>query len=103
VVTWIVSPSLAPTWNVTVMLPLSRLMLLNTALEPMRSTSEASMLISDWIALRSSVESVPFLYCTASSRTRWSIECTSCSEPSAVCTSDTASCALRWACARPAI
>ena len=35
------------------------------------------------------VESVPFLYCTARSRMRWSIECTSVSEPSAVCTSET--------------
>src|SRR3954468_20633009 len=45
----------------------------------------------------SSSESVPFWYCTASSRVRWSIECTSCSEPSAVWTSETASCALRSA------
>src|SRR3954468_23504694 len=55
------------------------------------------------MAALSDVESVPFWNCTASSRTRWSIECTSFSEPSAVCTRLTASCELRWACARPRI
>ena len=51
------------------------------------------------IAVLSPVDSVPLLYWTARSRTRWSIEWTSFSAPSAVCTSETASWALRWACA----
>ena len=63
----------------------------------------ASWLTSAVIAALSDVDSVPFLYCTASSRTRCSIEWTSFSEPSAVWTSETPSCALRWAWARPRI
>ena len=49
----------------------------------------------------SPVASVPFWYCTASSRMRWSIAWTWFSEPSAVCTSETPSCALRCAWSRP--
>ena len=97
------SPSSAPTWNVIVFAALSSWMPLNWALDPIRSTSEASMLISDWIAALSVVDSEPFLYCTARSRTRCSMEWTSCSEPSAVCTSEMASCAFRWAWSRPPI
>ena len=41
--------------------------------------------------------SVPLPYWTLRSRTRCSIECTSASEPSAVCTSEMPSCALRCA------
>ena len=69
----------------------------------MRSISEASWLISDWMAVWSCEDSVPFLYWTASSRTRWSIECTSLSWPSAVCTSEIASAVLRLAWSRPEI
>ncbi len=76
---------------------------LNWALEPIRSTSEPSMFTSDWIAALSFADSEPFLYCTASSRTRCSIEWTSCRLPSAVCTSEMASWELRWAWSRPPI
>src|SRR5690242_21318980 len=47
-----------------------------TTLFRFRSISEASWLISDWMAVRSVVDSVPLRYSTASSRTRWSIEWT---------------------------
>src|SRR5919204_2305208 len=76
---------------------------LKSASRPMRSTSDASWLTSDWIATLSVVESVPFEYSTASSRTRWSMAWTSLSEPSAVCVSEIASDALRWAWSRPLI
>ena len=73
----------------------STLMPLNSESVPIRSISDARWLISDWIADRSSVDIEPFLNCTASSRTRWSMLWTSTSEASAVCTIDTASRALR--------
>ncbi len=60
-------------------------------------------MISLWSAAWFVGDSVPFLAWTASSRTRWSIEWTSFSEPSAVCTIETASCRLRWAWPRPRI
>jgi len=97
VATPMVSPSLAPTWNEIVTCALSSLMPLNAAETPRRSISEASWLTSLCSAAWFCGESVPFLYCTASSRTRWSIECTSESVPSAVCTIETASCRLRCA------
>src|SRR5919198_1645015 len=69
----------------------------------MRSTSEASWLISLWMASLPVCDSEPFLYSTASSRTRWRMEWTSSRLPSAVCTIETPSWMLRWACARPRI
>ena len=71
------SPSLAPTWKVMVTWPFSSGMPLNWAEVPMRWISQASWVISDWMAVWSCVESVPFLYSTASSRTRCSIAWTS--------------------------
>ena len=97
------SESLAPTWKVIVTAAFRTLMPLNSALEPMRSISDASWLTSVWIALRSLSLSEPFLNWTASSRTRWSIEWTSSSEPSAVCTIEMPSWALRFAWSTPLI
>src|SRR3954451_3811877 len=73
IATAIVSPSLAPTWNDTVEVLLSRQMPLNWVVVPMRSISLASWLTSDWMADWLDALSVPFLNWTASSRTRWSI------------------------------
>ena len=103
VLTVIESPSFTPTWKVTEPAPDRRLMPLNLAEPPMRSISDASWLTSVWIAAWSSLLSVPFLYCTASSRTRWSMEWTSSRFPSAVCTIETPSWMLRFAWARPLI
>src|SRR5919201_975656 len=69
----------------------------------MRSISEVSASTSLWIAFWPDVESEPFLYCTASSRTRCRMLWTSSRLPSAVCTIETPSWMLRWACARPRI
>ena len=81
------SPSLAPTWNVIVPAePSSSLMPLKSAELPMRAISDCSWAASAVMAALSEVESVPLPYWTASSRTRCSIEWTSLSEPSAVCT-----------------
>ena len=55
------------------------------------------------IASLSSELLVPLLNCTFRSRTRCSIECTSVRAPSAVWTSETPSCTLRCAWARPPI
>ena len=76
---------------------------LNFVSEPIREISVPSDVTSFSIEVLSLADSVPFLYWTASSRTRPSMECTSASAPSAVCTSETASCALRWAWPRPPI
>ena len=97
------SLSLAPIWKVTVPAPVSSAMPLNCVWAEMREISLQSCVTSSVIEFLSEVDSVPLLNCTARSRTRWSIECTSASEPSAVCTIDTASCALRWAWSRPPI
>ena len=99
----IVWPSSAPTWKVTVGVPESSVIPLNFVSEPMRAISWPSEATSFSIEVLSLAESVPFLYWTASSRTRPSMLCTSWSEPSAVCTSEIASCALRWAWPRPPI
>src|SRR3954447_11015684 len=103
VATPICSPSLEPTWKDTVPAAFSSEMPLNLVVVPMRSISEASWLTSDWIADWLVELSVPFLYCTASSRTRCSMLCTVCRAPSAVWTSETPSDELRWAWARPRI
>ena len=68
---------------------------LNFVSEPMREISAPSEVTSCSMEVLSLAESVPFLYWTASSRTRPSMLCTSWSEPSAVCTSEMASWALR--------
>src|SRR4051812_19712954 len=97
----IVSPSPAPTWKVMVASAPSRSMSLNFEFPAMRVISSFSWSTSSWIDVLSSVESVPFWYCTASSRVRCSMEWISFNEPSAVWTSDTASWVLRWAWPRP--
>src|SRR3954451_23399803 len=97
------SLSLAPTWKVTAVVLSSSEMPLNFVVVPMRSISEASWLTSDWIAVWLVLLSVPFLYWTASSRTRWSMLWTVERAPSAVWTSETPSWMLRWFCARPRI
>src|SRR5213594_4158759 len=99
----IVSPSLEPTWKDTELVLFSREMPLNFVVEPRRSISDASCRTSDWIADWLVAPSVPFLYWTASSRTRCSMLCTVCRAPSAVWTSETPSWVLRWAWARPRI
>src|SRR3954471_16799532 len=50
VATVMISPSCAPTWNEIVLAALSSLMPLNSAVDPIRSISDPSMLTSDWIA-----------------------------------------------------
>ena len=77
IATLMTSPSLAPTWKETVLVFDSTLMPLNSAAAPMRSISEASWLTSVWMAACAEALSEPFLYWTASSRTRCSIEWTS--------------------------
>src|SRR5215212_10614813 len=99
----ICSVSLEPTWKDTVLVVFSRLMPLNCVVEPMRSISQASCRTSDWMADWLVALSVPFLNCTASSRTRWSIAWVVWRAPSAVWTSETPSWALRWAWPRPRI
>src|SRR5262245_9407336 len=101
--TEIVSPSLAPTWKVTEEADASSVMPLNDAALPMRSISDASWLTSLWIAALPVSDSEPFLYWTASSRTRCRMLWTSSRLPSAVCTIDTPSWMLRCAWARPLI
>ena len=76
-------------------MPVSSEMPLNFVPEPMRLISSRSWVTSPVTAVLSVVDSVPLLYCTARSRTRCSIECTSPSAPSPVCTSEMASWALR--------
>ena len=61
----------------------------------MRSISDESWLTSFWIEVRALLSSEPFLYWTASSRMRCSMEWTSSRLPSAVCTMDTPSWMLR--------
>ena len=90
-----VSLSLAPTWKVTDVLPLSRLTPLNTAALPMRVISADSWSTSDWMAPLPAAESEPLRYSTASSRTRCRMLWTSSRLPSAVCTMDTPSWMLR--------
>src|SRR3954470_13029781 len=98
-----VSPALAPTWKVTLVPPLRRLMPLNWGGLTMRPTSAESWVISAVMAARSAVERVPLLYWTASSRTRCRMEWTSLRAPSPVCTMLTPSRAFWWAWARPLI
>jgi hypothetical protein len=76
---------------------------LNSAESRIRVSSAVSCAISEVIFDWSVVESVPLACCTASSRTRPRIACISDSEPSAVCTRETPSWALRAACAVPRI
>ncbi len=98
----IVSPSLAPTWNVkpvepNTAVPLNFVWLVMSLISlPIWNTSAA-------IASLSSELLVPLSNCTFRSRTRCSMECTSVSAPSAVWTSEMPSCALRCAWARPPI
>ena len=64
------SPSLAPTWKVSVADEFRTLMPLNCAVAPICSISDRSWLTSVWIAVWSVLLSVPLPYCTASSRMR---------------------------------
>jgi hypothetical protein len=98
----IVSPVLAPTWNVLAV-PVSSLLPLNSVCVPMAVISVVSAVISEEMAALSSVFRVPPSCCTFSSRMRPSIECTSERAPSAVWTSEMPSWALRCDCARPPI
>src|SRR5262249_11341967 len=67
----------------------------------MRAISSQSCATSLVMAALSEADRVPLLYWTARSRTRCSIDCTSLIDPSAVWTSETASCAFRWAWSSP--
>src|SRR3954449_10991887 len=89
------SLSLAPTWRLTVPAPLSSWVPLNFVLALIVPISVASWATSARIAVLSVAFSVSLPYWTRSSRTRCSIEWTSVSAPSPVCTSETPSCALR--------
>src|SRR4051812_19822533 len=101
--TLMTSLSFEPTWKVTAVVLSSSEMPLNLVVVPMRLISLASWLTSDWTAVWSVELSVPFLYWTASSRTRWSMLWTVLRAPSAVWTSETPSPMLRWFWARPRI
>ena len=90
-----VSASLAPTWKVMLDEPVSRAMPLNLVLAPTAEISAHSWATSPVIDALSEADRVPLLNWTARSRTRWSMACTSAIAPSPVCTSETASCALR--------
>src|SRR4051794_13886182 len=103
ILTEITSLSLAPTWNVTLFVLSSSEMPLNFVAPAIRLISAESWLTSDWMAVWLVLLSVPFLYWTASSRTRWSMLWTVLRAPSAVWTSETPSWMLRWSCARPRI
>ena len=83
--------------------PFKRYDSLNLVVSATRSISVVSWSISDWIASRSVCELVPLEAWTASSFILWSIEWTSVSAPSAVCTADTPSSALVEAWSRPLI
>ena len=76
---------------------------LNLAEFPMRVISDCSAVTSDSMEDLPSADCVPLAYCTASSRTRWSIEWTSSRFPSAVWTIETPSWMFFWAWARPRI
>ena len=95
----------APTWRVTIVgvdAPNSA-MPLNVAESRIRTSSAVSCVISAPILAWSPVDSVPFDHWMASSRTRCRIECISFRAPSAVCTSEMPSWALRLAWAVPRI
>ena len=81
--------SSAPTWKVIAGAPESSAMPLNFVSLPIVEISAQSWATSAVIAALSAVARVPLLNWTARSRTRWSIECTSASAPSPVCTSET--------------
>ena len=76
---------------------------LNFELSRMRTSSAVSCATSAVILAWSDVDSVPLANWIDSSRTRCRIACISLREPSAVCTSEMPSCALRLACAVPRI
>ncbi len=101
-VTSMLSPALAPTWNLAeVKLPSSSLVPLKLALPATRSISFFSWLTSCCRAARSSAVLVALDDCTASSRMRCTMSPMLPSAPSAVCASDTPSLALRAATVRP--
>jgi hypothetical protein len=88
-----------PTWNVTVLaVPSSSLTPLNSVERPMRSTSLTRLWNSSSSVSRSWLLTEPFADWIASSRRRVRIELTSLSAPSAVCTKEMPSLALRLAC-----
>ena len=76
---------------------------LNVELSRIRTSSAVSCATSAVILAWSDVDSVPLANWIDSSRTRCRIECISFSAPSAVCTSEMPSCALRLAWAVPRI
>ena len=93
---------LATSWVVE-SAPVNRLSPLNFVRAAMLSTSVRSVSSSSPIAVRSLVDSVSLPACTVSSRMRCRMPCTSFSEPSAVCTIEMPTWALRDACCRPRI
>ena len=103
--TAIVSEVLAPTWNATPAPPWksavpvaeNRLSVPKVVLEPMRVISVRRALNSSCAALRAAWLLEPLAACTARSRMRWSMVLTSFRAPSAVCTTEMASWALRVA------
>jgi hypothetical protein len=76
---------------------------LKVACLEMRSISASRSSTSREMALRSEVLFEPLAACTASSRMRWIWSLSEASEPSAVCSMDTPSLALRMACDMPRI
>src|SRR5659263_146799 len=82
-------------------LPSRTLMLLKVVLSAIRESSDLSAVASVLIALRESTSFESFALWTARSRIRWRIACDSVSAPSAVCTTEMPSWALRTATLRP--
>src|SRR6185312_12105642 len=102
----IVSPSLAPTWILMVVVldePSSTLMPLKLVCEPTRLISARRWLISFWIEARSELVLVPLAACTVNWRMRCRLSLTWPSALSAVCEIEMPSFALRWAWDRPVI
>ena len=88
-----------PTWKLTVLdEPSSSLMPLNSVERPMRLTSPMRLWNSSSSVSLSALLTEPLLDWMASSRRRVRIELTSLSAPSAVCTKEMPSLALRLAC-----
>src|SRR5688500_4838898 len=104
--TWtlMVSPALEPTWKAALKLPSSSFLPLKVVVLAMRSSSDLSCPISDWMLFRASALTPPALLAwTDRSRMRWRMLCVSVSAPSAVCTTEMPSWVLRTATFRPPI
>src|SRR6185312_10603563 len=102
----IVSPSLAPTWILMVVVlddPSSTLMPLKLVCEPTRLISARRWVISFWMEAKSVLVLVPLAACTVNWRMRCRLSLTWPSALSAVCEIEMPSFALRWAWDRPVI